>query len=509
MQSLIPSKQTRIHSPEYVDDDEQPLHVLMTHMARWVHFKGFWPALCRRRLLGFLDKDLEFVRGSTPVPSTNISETFRAILDKHWKRFGADFIDELLTVGVVAVRKVKIATGDDVPTVISSEGLGDTHQITVRFDVVKNQRVYRVYRARSNKTGNDATWKLDRQAVVLSDFGHEPMLNGELRSIAWNAVVWETYWQSMLKFSYEAEYLLMRPTIVAQQPQQAAMPNDTSRHARYGDARHLPIGDQRGQYETSGANGEQQRLEMQIQNPIPGWAPPSGDLLAAQTQHFRNVLTLAPGQTVGRQQLPSRNTALPELARMYESGVSALYGIPRSQMVQDMSSATRTASSEMSNETLRHTIMQFSALLAKAYTWAYNDIYGEDELERSLQRVTRRLNAEGKPPRALTQDEIFQKAIDGARVRVVLSMPPTVSQGDLFFLYTQGIITWEEYHASLRTLGGFTARQAPAEPPKTAFFPPPEPVAPTADGQPAPPKPKPQRIETLAADYIMQNGAKK
>jgi len=120
-----------------------------------------------------------------------------------------------MAVGIVATRRVRIATGDDVPTVISSEGLGKTHQITVRFDVSKNQNVYRVYRSRSTKPGQDTTWKIDHQAVVLSDFGSEPLLNGEIRSIAWSAVNWELYWQNMMRFSHEAEFILMRPTLVA------------------------------------------------------------------------------------------------------------------------------------------------------------------------------------------------------------------------------------------------------------------------------------------------------
>lgn len=498
-------------SAQFIDEDEVPLNVFMVHLARYVHYRGFWPGLCRRRLQGLLDKPLQFVRGSTPVPSTSVSEQFRAIIDKHWKRFGSDVIDEIMAVGIVATRRVRIATGDDVPTVISSEGIGKTHQITVRFDVNKNQNVYRVYRSRATKPGQDTTWKIDHQAVVLSDFGNEPLLNGEIRSIAWAAVNWELYWQNMLRFSHEAEFILMRPTLVEQQPEQGGLADDTARFGRYGEAIGVDVTDQRGQYERSGLPLDKARLQRDVNDPTPGWTPQKSELLLSQTQFFRNVLTLPPGSTLARQQLPVRNTALPEIARMYESAVSALYGVPRSQLVQDMSSATRTASSEMSNEGLRHTVMHLSSKLAKAYTWAYNDIYGEDELERSLQRVTR-LSKDARP---MTQEEIFTKAIDGARVRVVLSIPPTVTQGELFFLHTQGIIEWEEYHDSLRTLGGFTGRQAPEKPPDLAYFPPedeqpPAAAAAAAGGKPAP-RPKPQRkprTESLAADYIMQNSKK-
>lgn len=498
-----------LFSAQYVDDDEVPLNTTMVHAARFAHFRGFWPALCRRRLMGLLDKPLEFVRGSTPVPSTSVSEQFRSILDRHWTRFGADVIDEIMTVGVVATRRVRINTGDEIPTVISSEGLGVTHMITVRFDTTKNQNVYRVYRSRAQKSGDDNTFKLDRKAVVLADFGSEPMLNGEIRSTAWAAVFWETYFQSMLKFSYEAEFLLMRPAIVAQQPETGATGSTTEQYARYGEGVNMDPSDRRMMYARQGGSIDRALFERQVNAPAPGWTPPNQELLVAQTQHFRNVLTLPPGATVGKQHLPDRNTALPELARMYESAISALYGVPRAQLIQDTSgSSSAKANSEMSNTGLRHTVLMFSSLLAKAYTWAYNDIYGDDELEISLRRVARA----AKGTRGMTEAEIFSKAIEGARVRVVLSLPPTVTEGNLFFLWQQKIITWEEYHDSLRTLGGFTARMAPAAPPDEAYFPPEEEKpAPAGGGKAvaAPTRKRKQRTESLAADYIMHGKADK
>lgn len=502
-------------SSDKIDEDEVELNLMMVHTARLVHFSGFWPSLCRRRLLALLDKDLEFVRGTKPIPSTSISDKFRAILDRHWKTFGAGVIDEVLTVGVAAVRQIPIKTGDLIPSVLSSEGLGKTHMITVRFDLHNNQNVYRVYRARSDKPGESQTWKIDKKAKVLYDFGHEPMLNGEIRSVAWKAVVWETYWQSMLKFSYEAEFLLMRPTIVAQQPPQGPAVSDTQRFAHYGDFAGADITETRGTYEASSTSADLARMQRQINDVQPGWTPPNAPVMAATPQHYRNVLTLAPGQTIARQQLPERNAGLPEIARMYESAVSALYGIPRETIEQSMSSAARSSDSKLAYDALRHTIMEFSTLMAKAYSWAYNEIYAQEELELSLERTRRRVKANGKKGAGMTEEEIFRKALKDARVRVVLSLPPTVTQGELFFLYVSGAIEWSEYHDSLRQRGGFTARQAPPRPSDASYFPPPEPVVATTgtkkDGTPdtTTTTPKVPRIETLAADYIMKNGGTK
>ena len=430
---------------------EYHLDYATLHKLRDIHFRSHWPALCRRTLLEYLkQEEPRFSMNGKEFSSSDINPLFRELVNKYYMSFLGDCVDEINVAGVVFFRFRRAPSGDSVPVVIRSEHFGDGYEILIK-DVDGANR-YRVLK-RKNKAGMKVTAREMKQVMVMDHFGGAPTHRGVLRSRLVGLLEHEIYYQYMLRFSLQAEYILSNPPIVTETPPEAAgsLPVE-ERETDYYTPHEYELAKQQGLYrkdaETVTRVQKHQRTEA--------WSVPLRLGQVADPVN-KNVHPIPMGLKVISQAMPVRNARFSEVERVYELKVCSTYGIPRSLLVQDVSMQTAGAYT-LVKDNLKVTLGYWNHVGGQLLTAVYRCIYYPEDCNWIVN------NFPGKEK--MSEKELYKQASKIADVSVILPIGPHGSVEQNYELWNQGVITWNEYVKAARGINGFGHKEMP-EPEKT------------------------------------------
>jgi hypothetical protein len=421
------------------------------------HFRSQWPAMARRTLLDMILKDEpKFTINKTEVQTHEINPLFREIIRNHYMPFLVDCFDEIMILGLVIVRIVKLPTGDLVPKVISSLGLNRWFELRIYPDYETGQPTYKVFKThKKDGTPLSGQPRQDSKAFIFTGAGTPPALDGTLRSVVASLSEWQTYYDRMMIFSNQADYNLSDPTILTEvTPEAPGLPN--IEHDTPTFTPNDPIADLEGVYARDFENRRHvhRHVNLQFDQTRP-WQP-DGTLRLKKSQHH-NVISLPVGHRMAANAgAPVRRNDLNDIIATYQTLVSAAYGVPRAALVQDTS--FRTAGSSMLIEnSMRHTLSMWSRIMTTILTTTMRCIYYPEDCNEVFGIMP--TDKDG-----MSVKELFKEAAQIARVEVHLRVAPAVDLRELYFLYHAGIVTWDELVTQARVMKGLPVNEIPEEP---------------------------------------------
>lgn len=425
---------------------------------------GAWPQVCRtglRKLL--LNKEPTFKQGQKTYTTAQLQPHFRDLIRQYWIPFTAQCMDELLTAGFVVFEYHPTASGDYVPVILKSVDGGREHDVTIKRDRKTMRDVFTVYSLK-DENGNLLPVPQPREnARVLMDHGYEPCLDGSIRSRLGPLQTIESKYAQIRTFALDTEYNLARPAVFIQcDDTAAASMNPTLNRLPYSHvnarrARETGSGMFNSYRDPQILARFQGTLQERKERLIHDMAEiTTGGELKATPYYIDNMVFLPPGMTPVNAAQPQRMPNFDKMMDRYENDVCALFGFPRSLFVQDVANRG-TGNTVLTNDTLRHTMMELIHMLSVILTRVHEDLYGKEDHMLEAQKQIRK-------KRHLAPGDFFKVVRDAAEVRVTLPAPPSTDLEMLERLYALKVVPWREMHDGSRAISGLPPSDAPAEP---------------------------------------------
>lgn len=422
------------------------LDVNTIRMARDIHFRSHWPAMCRRMMVDELIKqNPRFVMNGREFSTHEVSPLFRELIRQYYMTFFLDAYDEIMLTGVVFMRIIKASTGDSVPTVLSSEHFGRMYNVWVRNTGGKNQ--YRVEKIMNSK-GDPIRPKTMRDVIPVDHFGAAPSMDGKLNSVVASLIDTEIYFQNITRLSLQAEYTLSNPPVVTETTQDAplSVPLDERSMDVY-ENNEAAQEQQRGIYDRNRLALKNTKDHFDMSFSLVKAPRVPAELGQFHDSMHNNVRVIPYGQKVAQHVLPVRNARLEDMTRNYEVKISAAYGIPRALVVQDNS--VRTAGAfDLVETALRSTLTQWNNIGGQLLTSVYLCIYYPEDCNF----IAKILPGTGE---GMTEDQLYSAVSEIADVQVIIPLGPHGTVDENVNLFDHGIITWDELVMSARSRHGF------------------------------------------------------
>lgn len=437
------------------------IHPRIIKMLRDIHFKADWPALCRRTLIEMLLKDdPRFKLGETSIYTYEVSPEFRNHIHGYYKPFLENCFDELMILGIVAVKIVRAPNGDFYPKVIPSKSFGWAYDFRVYRDGQTGTEVYKLFKLRK-KNGELLSKPVeDRKVHVFTGMmpSPGPTFEGEVLSVVASLSGWQQYYDRMMVFSMQADYNLSDPTVLVETTPGSAIPHNPEDNVGV----YMPddtTADLEGVYAKDKLN--MTHVPSHINSQFSGTWKPDGTMRLKRTYH-NNIVTMPEGhRVVTSAPRAERRTDLMTMINEYQTIVSLAYGVPRSYLVQDTSFRTAGAA-ELVGAALRQTLGMWSTRFSTILTAVMRCIYFPDDCNYLFNRfsgIEKQTNYES-PDRL---EFLLEKAQTIADITVTMPVAPAVDLAELYFLYTVGAVEWHEFKSQSRIMKGLGAAETPDE----------------------------------------------
>jgi hypothetical protein len=429
---------------------------------RNVYYNQQFPALCRRMLLEMILKEEPvFTMGGKSYMTSDTDPVFREVVRTNYMPFLQGCFDEIMLTGIAVVKIVRNQRGDRVPSVIPSDSFGRLYDLVVYTDPQTGGPTYKLHKLRKR----DGTpmgahgGKVDKNAFIFSTFSTGPSVRGEIRSVISTILPTQIYYDRMMNFSMQADYNLSDPSLITETGPEAAA--GIPAHER-----DIPMYDPNDALETEldrlyAKDAENRRhvrehIDLQLRNK-PSWTPDGSSRLKKTIED--NSYSLPQGHHYVQGPTAQRRTDLIDMIREYQTIVASSFGIPKSMIIQDVS--MRTGSTvHLVETTIGHTIGRWSKIMSQILTDVTRCIYFPDECN-----IVFGILAKDPKNKDVPLETLLRQASEIASVQVTLPIVPSKDPVQSLFLMLQGIITWEEYAAHQRALGGYPPGSVSQQPP--------------------------------------------
>ena len=433
----------------YRHKDEIPIREDQYHTCRQVHDKRPFPSTIKRYLQSELLKTPpEFFWGGKLVQPT---PAFEDILHTFYLPAIRDIMDEIWTLGIVAIRMSKIRTRNDsdrVP-IVMKHALGVDYTITVRRNPESGRVEFTYYRLKDNSGKNLQKPALDKWVYVLSGFGNDPLPDGTLTSRVSSLVKQEAFIELNYAFNLQGNFINANPTMYSQTTKDS---DGTKIDEDYTDT----FGGQDALRKKEGDRYDLNAIEIRALNAHNQLAysilPDDKDPLAMKRQHVNNAIPLPVNNILVRQQLPQPRTDWREMNEVYQEIQAAAYGVPRITIMTGVG-VKQAASAELATRTIDTTINEWKRLLGKIFTDVYCVLYGEEDCRFALGKYASDIQA-------LTAAELFIREgtkLDMPRVLVKFPIIPHDNLNNLLLKYSLGLVSWDFLQESTKALSGYSS----------------------------------------------------
>lgn len=432
----------------YRYSDEIAVRPDQYYMCREIHDKRPFPSTIKRYLQSELLKTPpEFYWGGKLVQP---APAFEDILHTFYLPAIRDIMDEIWTLGVVAIRlsKVRAQKNADRVPIVMKHSLGKDYNITVRRNPESGRIEFTYYRLKDRSGKVLQKPALDKWVYILSGFGNDPNPDGTLTSRVASIVKQEAYIELNYSFSLQSGYINARPTMYLQ----TTKDSDTGRDGDYTDT----FGGQDALRKKESDRYDLNEIEIRALHAQSQLAysvlPMDADPLSMKKQDVNNRMPLPVGQTLVRQQLPQSRTDWKDMNEVYQEIQAAAYGVPRINIMTG-GGVKQAASAELATRTIDTTINEWKRILGKILTDVYCVLYGDDDCRFALGQYATDIQA-------LTTAELFasdNKKLDIPRVLVKFPIIPHDNLNNLLLKYSLGLISWEFLQETTRALSGYSS----------------------------------------------------
>jgi len=326
--------------------------------------------------------------------------------------------------------------------------------VTVAYDPKTNMQQYRVYSTITKAGRHACERKIDRKAFVVRVGDLEPDLRGNIRSPLSAIVSEHLYYLRLLEAAMLIEGQNTKQRYVADIPATAAATSGTTASLTFidtfGGMDPDAPGAQFARTFTSAPRDNTAAIaEVRDGTGMGGVVPVPEGVQLPHGRHFAGTLTP-----------PVRDQKFLEKQERYANHVCGIYGVPRATLGITEKTDHGTAFADINSDTLRITITGLTEKLSSLLTKIYTVIYQDEELASARQRVL----AQVHPEEELSEDDIYRRTADAARVTVSIPFVPSTSAEMLNQAYGIGIIDWPAFYVNSMRILGLPINKIPPEP---------------------------------------------
>lgn len=426
------------------------------HNLRRILFRTPVPAMCRKLMMEILFRQGLVVVIDREVQSAEDTSTFfQELLVQYYEPALQKAFDEFMIMGLCIVQIVKSATGQHVPAVISSEGLGKVFELRIYMDTRTGDPFYQVYWLLDKQGKRLNKPKKAKHSFVFNSIFKGPTVEGELQSPL-SALAWsEFHYEEMLECDRVANFNLSDPTVLTISANTdggvASIDIGTPSYSQRD-----VLADLRGVYAHDQANAIHMEDQLKKQRTGREWFPTGRHLLHRHLDD--NVKTLPMGTTVasGIPQ-PRLRADLMEQINLYYSKCAAVFGLDRRYIFPDGSNFKTSDSSTLLRDRMEMTQRFWSKCLSQVATKVAVHNYKKDQCNILFDHI-----------QEVAPDIDFETLIKRVDVltdiKIVLPISTATTLEEMQMMYSQGLLSWDEYFTQGRNQGGFLPRSVPPEP---------------------------------------------
>ena len=426
---------------------------------RDVHLKSTFPPVLRGILMNELFQSAPEFRwlGKVVQPSNWFSDVVR----RYWMPFLRDVLDEIFTLGIVAVRLQKLPGGSEhvVPVVIS-ETLGDDYTIVVsKKHNMKKFTYYRLKKPNSDGPSAIEEPKKDPKVYIFSGFGYDPDYTGHLNSILAGSLGQDSYVHSMYRFSIRAEFNLSNPTVMTETtPESEGIIKESDRYDSYVTGDRIVRDSQSRIFKDDKELVQvlaHQKNYFDMLTETPGYRTENplepGTYDVFKKQHRDNMFPLPTNHKLVQQQLPSpiRGSDWETVNRVYQDTMSGVYVVPRGKVFSDTATRSSAATTESVEKSYMTNIKKWKAVLGEILTAVYRCVYAEDDCYRAMKFYTDREIED------MSEDQ-FVETVTKPRIEVSLPLVPRENMDDLLLQYVMKVIDWPTFKELSIRISGYS-----------------------------------------------------
>jgi hypothetical protein len=380
---------------------------------------------------------IEITHNEQPIQA---EKEFEEHLTHYYQRYGEDCIDWILCVGVVPITFSYIQETCEYVPVVIKHGAGSIRS------VYKNHRQKFYYQPYGRR--NEGT-----KVIVLSGFGYDPTIGGQLISLINCLLPMETASSVLLDCATVSERIWSNPSYVLQMRKDASKPQN-----RLGIDYGLYA-----EFDTTDSRNEQhiwrrdtnalERLKRQNDelydtyyrpNALNSVQPDPRGQLRPEKPWQDNEYHVPDNMELVKQTLPEARNDLIAILQFNNSEIYNTLGVPENMATGNM--GTKSGNVDAINDMFKTTILWWKRTIGKQMSIGYNIIYGESDAQYVLKVF---FDTTGLNALEITEDLIYSLQKTN-KIKIGLPIPPFITTQELLMFFQQGALTEEEYCNYLR-----------------------------------------------------------
>lgn len=376
----------------YLTRDEKPINAAAYRCNRYINMRSLLPSTCANVIRTTVVSSSLMFRTEAGV-NLPMSLRFHRYVNTYWSAFIRDCIDEILTIGILAVTYEVVRDKVDgtvliTPYVVKGE-LGIKYDITVGLDNSRlGQLRYRFYRL-IDEHGNACRPRYDPDVHIFHGFGYDPLSDGRLRSVV-SSIVWqERYISKMYFYALRIEQTRSSGTVYIESSQSMAQPTNGDTYFADGDqtTRQDEMYYHRTEREMEETERARQLASVSIMSELielninTDDVRDGVDLFEAVGANTKvPIIPIPDGRRIARPSEPSSIQNWADINRIYQDNVCTRYGVPRDMLFSEAHRATKDHSN-VTLSTFEKNISGWKRALEQVLECVYNDLFGDDDAD--------------------------------------------------------------------------------------------------------------------------------
>ncbi len=368
------------------------------------------------------------------------------IMDDFWLPFCEDALDMALCYGFVVWRTYQLKDG----TVIPITCLKDTYSITLKE--IDGMIEYKVYDSKDKSNE-----ELDG-AYIYDEFGYRPQVDGRLTSVLYTLIPDIQYFYTMLNAQVAIEKKRVKPPMLTELAERRGLTSGENEGIDYDFYADADIANAAEDAKFKRNRNAIKDLHNQQQLYDNFFNMPNEDANTGKSL-LDNMVPLPSGHKLVNVNLPQGRNDINIILKQLQDTICGIFGVPKSLIMSD---TPHKADATGTHKVFQQTIMWWKRQMSEMLESIYNIIYTKDITGRIMDRIERR---SVKP----NKSEVY---LLSRQMKVNISFPvtPFISNEELYNLYLQGVILWEQYVTCVSRNTGIPIDTIPPEPPKPSMM---------------------------------------
>jgi hypothetical protein len=364
------------------------------------------------------------------------------IMDDYWLPFCEDALDMALCYGFVVWRTYDLDDGTTVPIIC----LKDTYSISLKE--INGVLEYKIYDAKE-KSNEEL-----KGSYIYDEFGYRPQIDGKLTSVLYTLIPDIKYFYTMLNAQVAIEKKRVRPPMLTELSERRSGTSGENEGIDYDFYADADIANAAESAKFKRNRNAINDLHNQ-QNLYDNFFNTSNEHENTGKSLLDNMVPLPSGHKFVNVSLPQGRNDVKDILKQLQDTICGIFGVPKSLIMSD---TPHKADATGTHKVFQQTIMWWKRQMSEMLESIYNVIYTKDITGKILDRITRRSQKPNKSEVYLLSRQM--------KVNISFPVTPFISNEELYNLYLQGVIVWEQYVTCVSRNTGIPIDVIPPEPPK-------------------------------------------